>query len=108
MDGTAPSAQAPLLDNAFEVLLPLGVEGVFAAIAYIYHHLSRCHAAANMCILGLVIFILSVSVGVLRYFFILVQLVVGVAVDHVARTRVVGLGALHALLTAATTMFYWG
>jgi hypothetical protein len=59
--GTAPSAQAPFLNSALELLLPLGVAGVFAVVAYIYRHLSRRHAAANMRIPGLVIFILSLA-----------------------------------------------
>ncbi|RCV20680.1 hypothetical protein SETIT_4G076100v2 [Setaria italica] len=110
--GTAPSEQAPLIDSAVELCLPLAAAGtLLTAVAFVYNHLN-CHAAvpaagaANRRVSGVAFFILCVSAGVLDLFFY-VQPPAG-SVDHGARARALGLGALRALPAAATATFFWG
>ncbi|KAG2610175.1 hypothetical protein PVAP13_4KG181200 [Panicum virgatum] len=111
--GTAPSAQAPLLDSALGLLVPLGAAAaLLAAVASIYRRLSHAAApapAAGRRLSGVAIFILCVSAGAL-HFSLSAQPPGGGAgaADHVAQARALGLGALRVLPAAATATFFWG
>ncbi|TVU01816.1 hypothetical protein EJB05_52718, partial [Eragrostis curvula] len=108
--GTAQAPPAPL-NGALRVFLTLaGMEGLVAAVAFIYGHMHRTRAAGagavNRRISEVVTTILCASVGLL--FSVLFVQPAGGVDDDGAQARALGAVAVRALPAAATATFFLG
>ncbi|TVU04262.1 hypothetical protein EJB05_50166, partial [Eragrostis curvula] len=106
---TAPAPPA-LLNGALQVLAPLAaMEGLVAAVAFIYRHMNRADGAGvvNRRIPKLVTTILCASVGLLL-FLLFVQPAGGADDDGAQARELIGVLAVRALPATATATFFSG